>query len=245
MAKSVSEKRVRNHIPSDLIFYILVKLSLKSLKRFGCVCKTWALLFENPHFCSNFIYIPHSYDTSLLLYEVEESHDYSRSFYSLSGARHENRVKLDFPNQYQEENPFIDFYGCDTITGTIFLTQGNTLVLWNPATHEFKTIPPSPVESLPPYREVSIGLHGFGYDHIKEDFKIIRYIQFTSISSGRLERLHVRYEDVSWNEISYQPEWEIYSLRCNSWKKLDVNMPKRCNIGQFEPLYIDGMSLVV
>jgi len=52
----------------------------------------------------------------------------------------------------------------------------------------------------------------------------------------------VRHEDVSSNEISYQPEWEIYSLRCNSWKKLDVNMPKRCNIGQFEPLYIDGMS---
>jgi len=101
MAKSVSEKKVRNHIPNDLTFYILLKLSLKSLKRFGCVCKTWAFLFENPHFRSNFISIPHSYDTSILLYEVEESNDYSRSFYLLFGVRHENRVKLDFPNQLQ------------------------------------------------------------------------------------------------------------------------------------------------
>jgi len=251
-AKSVGEKKVRNHIPNDLAISLLSKLPLKSLKRFECVSKTRALLFENPQFRTNFISIPHSYyeDASHLLFEVVESHDYSPhcSFYSLFGEKYENQVKLDFPNPFQEENPFFDFYtchfyGCDTITGTLCLTQGKPLVLWNPATQEFKVIPHSPIESVPPYRELTMmDIHGFGYDHIKEDLKIIRYMQFTPISSGHLERLDVRYEDVSWNEISYEPEWEIYSLRCNSWRKLDVNMPKRCFSGSCEPLYIDGMS---
>ncbi|AET02478.1 putative F-box domain-containing protein [Medicago truncatula] len=250
-AKSQGEKKVRNHIPDDLVFSILSKLSLKPLKRFGCVRKTWALLLENPCFQTNFISIPHSYydGTSLLLYEAVECLDYSLhcSFYLLSDERYENQVKLDFPNPFQEDNPFsdfynCDFYGCDTFTGTLCLKQRNTLSLWNLTTHEFKVIPLSPIEFVPPYREASVDVHGFGYDYIKDDFKIIRYIQFTPISSGRLKRLNVQHEDVSWNEISYEPEWEIYSLRCNSWKKHDVNMPKRWCSGSYEPLYIDGLS---
>lgn len=73
MAKSVSEKKVRNHIPNDLAFSILSKLPLKSFKRFECVCKPWALLFENSCSALIFLSIPHfDYnDTSVLLYEVE------------------------------------------------------------------------------------------------------------------------------------------------------------------------------
>jgi len=52
----------------------------------------------------------------------------------------------------------------------------------------------------------------------------------------------MRHENVSWNEISYEPEWEIYSLRCNSWSTLDINMPNHCESGSYEALNIDGMS---
>lgn len=36
------------NIPDDLAFSIMSKLPLKSLKPFGCCCKSWRLLFENP-----------------------------------------------------------------------------------------------------------------------------------------------------------------------------------------------------
>ncbi|CAK8571902.1 unnamed protein product [Lathyrus sativus] len=67
------EKKVSNFINDDLSFNILSKLPLKSVKRFGCVCKSWSIIFENHHFMkmfrSNFISNHHSFydDTSVLL----------------------------------------------------------------------------------------------------------------------------------------------------------------------------------
>jgi molecular chaperone HtpG len=48
MEKSMgaTNAKVSNHIPEDLAFSILSKLPLKSLKRFGCVRKSWTLLFS-------------------------------------------------------------------------------------------------------------------------------------------------------------------------------------------------------
>jgi hypothetical protein len=107
-------------------------------------------------FRTNFISNSRSYyndDTSLLLYKVIRSHDHSLycSLYTLSGKRYENRVKLEYPNPFQ--NPYFELFDCDTITGTICLKRGNTLVFWNPTIHELKVIPPSPAESPSPYRQ--------------------------------------------------------------------------------------------
>lgn len=37
--------KVSIDIPNDLSFSILLKLSVKTLKHFECVCKSWTLLF--------------------------------------------------------------------------------------------------------------------------------------------------------------------------------------------------------
>ncbi|KAG4989785.1 hypothetical protein JHK82_032094 [Glycine max] len=127
--------------------------------RFGCVCKSWALLFENPHFMNifgnNFISDHHSYydDTSLLL-------------------------RLTVPIQCKFNSPLFSLSG----------SYNSKVVLWNPATGEFKVIPPSPIESI------LLPLMGI---------------------------------------------WDIYSLRSNSWRKLDVNMPW-CHM-DIDRLYLDGM----
>ncbi|CAJ2654295.1 unnamed protein product [Trifolium pratense] len=154
------------------------------------------------------------------------------SYYLLSGEKYENRLKLQCPYIFQlEKYPDFTFNGSAAIAGIILLNHEDTFVLWNPATHEFKIIPQSPAESVPPYLEPLIFIHGFGYDHIKDDFKFIRYIAFSQISEDHLELP----EDVSWNE---EPVWEIYSLRSNSWRKLDVHMPVHW---RFRTLYMDGM----
>jgi len=93
-------RRSQSHIPNDLSFSILSKLPIKSLKRFGCVHKSWSLLLDNPYFMTmyhyHFVTKDHSYydhhNTSLLLHQ--ETFELS----SVYGKGFKNMVKLDWPN---------------------------------------------------------------------------------------------------------------------------------------------------
>ncbi|XP_004516882.1 F-box protein CPR1-like [Cicer arietinum] len=70
--------------------------------------------------------------------------------------------------------------------------------------------------------------HGFGYDHVRDDYKMIRRLDF--FLDGQA--------DVPFDEpIDSASIWEIYSLRSNSWRKLDVDMPS-CIMD--EGVYMDG-----
>ncbi|AET01055.1 F-box protein interaction domain protein [Medicago truncatula] len=92
-------------------------------------------------------------------------------------------------------------------------------VLWNPSTTEFTVIPTSPNEFVPPYQHPSFKFHGFGYDRVRDDYKVIRYTSFS----------HVYDEDEDVYEvISYDPLFEVFSLRSKSWSILDVDVPKVC-----------------
>ena len=75
MEKSPAERKktVSKDIPDDLAFSILSKLPVKSLNRFGCVRKSWPVLFTNPYFMSlfrkNFLcQNPSYYDDTSFLY---------------------------------------------------------------------------------------------------------------------------------------------------------------------------------
>jgi len=57
---------------------------------------------------------------------------------------------------------------------------------------------------------------GFGYDHVKNDYKAIWYIIFFYLTYQN--------EDIPFEDKSYDPLLEIYSLRSNYWRIFDVNM---------------------
>jgi len=67
-------------------------------------------------------------------------------------------------------------------------------------------------------------LHGFGYDDLINDYKVIRYVVFI----GKLDRF----------DISLAPFWEIHSLRSNSWRKLDVDMPSCSDCEEGSQVYM-------
>jgi len=243
MEKSTSATNVNvsNNISEDLAFSILSKLPLKSLKRFGCVRKSWALLFENPYFMSMyqnyFLSKNHSYydGTSILLNWTNNAMPgemYHSTLYLLSGERFENMVKLDWPPPFHEDDCFIDVLSKTSVNGTVCLAQDFLYVkcvFWNPTTDEFKVIPSSPFLSQSRYMTPSVIFHGFGYDHVRDDYMVIRYLTFFDTDTDE-----PRKEDYSYVD----PMWEIYSLRSNSWRKLDFEMPYSC---ANEKLYIDGM----
>ncbi|XP_045809993.1 putative F-box protein At3g16210 [Trifolium pratense] len=217
VAGTNEELKVSNnlHIHDDLAFSILSKLPLKSLKRFGCVRKLWSLLFENPHFMNmlrnHFLSHNHSDygDTFLILYEAElllpYRYVYHSSIYLLPDEIFENMVKLDLPPPFQEDDTGLCILNSVSINGILCIGQDRIrgrvksfrAVLWNPATTEFMAIPPSPDESVPPYRDPSFRFHGFGYDRVRDDYKLIRYINFFHVTDEE--------EDVPYEDRSYDP----------------------------------------
>lgn len=105
--------------------------------------------------------------------------------------------------------------------------------MWNPSTKEFKLIPPSPYSSGP-YWEAWADREAFGYDRVKDDYKLLRHLRFSQMSDCDLDVLP--WEDISFDSLI----WEVYSLRNNSWKKLDVDMDQEAM--DYKQLYLDGLS---
>ncbi|CAJ2655175.1 unnamed protein product [Trifolium pratense] len=217
---STSCEKVRNYISDDLALCILSKLPLKSLKRFGCVCRSWNLLFDDNHFMNifrnNFICYHHSnYDDTFLMLQCTD-----RDFYSLSGDNFENIVKLNWPNPFQEEDPYFYVMDSGSITGVLSLYKlddGRT-VFWNPTTEEFKIIPPSPHHLETPYLRTKVYPAGYGYDKVRDDYKLIRYVSYDTLSSQECQEIGIPYII---SDLSYDNLWEIYSVKSNTWKKLD------------------------
>jgi len=78
-----------------------------------------------------------------------------------------------------------------------------------PSIDQVKVIPPGLFGHTPKAVSViGIEYHGFGYDHVRNDYKVIRHMEIFSINK---------------NECF----WEIYSLKSDSWKKKDFDMPQR------------------
>jgi molecular chaperone HtpG len=212
--------KVSSHIPEDLAFSILSKLPIKSLKRFGCVQKSWTPLLENLHFLSiyrNYLLLKNqsNYDDMSILINQRNEECHS-TLYILSGERFENRVKLDWPPPFHVNDTSIYIVGKTSVRGTLCIVQEVAYypkcVFWNPTIDEFKVIPSSPFVPKP-----IVVSNGFGYDHVGDDYKVIRWLSADE------------YVD---------PIWEIYSLRSNSWRKLDIEMP----YGYLkEQLYVDGV----
>lgn len=225
----VTIEKLSGHIPYDLTFSIMSKLPLKSLKRFSCVRKSWSLLFENPYFMNmyqkKFMYSDHSSyegDSCLLIQQIEPYFQNRRVLYWLSGERFENKVKLDWPPPFQENDQGVCVLG-PAVNGIVCLYQWHTptVVLCNPSSMEFKVVPPSPTESLI-LNEVGLFIiHGFGYDHFRDDYKVIRYVSRWLMESNIEDNM----EDNP-NKLSNNDLWEIYSLRSDSWRKLDIHLTK-------------------
>ncbi|XP_058744972.1 F-box protein CPR1-like [Vicia villosa] len=238
--------KVSNYVNDDIAFSILSKLSWKSFKRFECVRKSWSLLSDDPTFMNvyrrNFLpKCSYDDDTSLILH-----FDGHEKLYSLSGEGFETTVELDWQDQNQDWK-FLDF-GC--VNGILCFEQPiwHNILFWNPATLEFKFIPPSPSESLSSLLALNFDaevtftidrdLHGFGYDCVGDDYKLIRktsiFLHFhtADLISERDMPLHL--------DKLLEPFWEIYSLKSNSWKKLDLDMPIADGFGGNLQVYMDG-----
>ncbi|KAK2384698.1 F-box/kelch-repeat protein [Trifolium repens] len=231
--KKISGANNNNYLPEGIVFSILSKLPLKSLKRFSCVSESWAHLFENPIFFTMFhnnlvskshsLYNDDDDDVHFVLNQYVDS--FRWDFYLLYGEMFENKHKLDLPSSFHIQvirilgsamNGVFCIYDCDRHTKA---------ALWNPATSDVNVIPPGSAEYRGDFT-TEIVLHGFGYDYVSDDYKVIQHVSYITFTEN--------------SDVIRGLFWEIYSLKSNSWKKCNFDMPVRDWITGSD-VYVNGV----
>ncbi|CAJ2651059.1 unnamed protein product [Trifolium pratense] len=201
---STNDEKVQSHIPNDLSFSILSKLAVKSLKRFECVCKSWSLLFDNPNFTKAY---RKSFLTKIRAYYDEQ----------------DTSVLIHKTNDF----PFEGFYNERTFElYSVSSNENNNLVKldW----------PNVILDRLPGYDSgFDILRTGSSIQGTLCDYKLMRHIQLPQNCDYAKEYFMSPDFDIKYflkNQEIQQDfgdeedfMWEIYSLRTNSWRKLDVD----------------------
>ncbi|PON58298.1 F-box domain containing protein [Trema orientale] len=194
-------------LPEDIIKKILLRLDVKSLMRFRCVCKSWQSLICEPTFTKMHFNLQPS---SIIVFD---------NIFLNNNAKRESKFLVHGSGNFGENstykipenigNDFSRVVGCDG--GILCLSDFflDIAYLWNPATNEVKKLPPSPRERFFPHssnlRESLNHQVGFGIDRLTNDFKVLR----------------LRFAFHNKDPLKNRSEVAVYSLRTNSWKTIE------------------------
>ncbi|KAI4334810.1 hypothetical protein L6164_013518 [Bauhinia variegata] len=164
-----SHKGAMPKLPSELITEILIRLPVKSLCRFRCVCKRWRSLISDPHFVK--LHLDRAERKRLIL-----------GSYSLHSVDCEppldDRVvaeQLDFPlkeNLNLNDN-YVEIFGSSNGLLCI-MPKPKRFFVFNPTTGESREIP---FLSVAPPSDTNVNqsnLFGFGYAPSVDDYKFVR-----------------------------------------------------------------------
>jgi len=182
------------YLPSELTIQILLRLPVKSLLCFKCICKSWFSLISDPHFANSHVDVssarivlisrtPPPVGIRSIDFETSINHDF---------------VSLDHNFLLPRDYYFYEIKG--SCRGFIFLHCWTNLYVWNPSSRFHKEIPLSPLaaKSLAYHRR---HLYGFGYDRSRDDYLVV-LLSFCPTfvkTSSQLEFFSLR--DNKWNEI--------------------------------------------
>ncbi|XP_026458627.1 F-box protein CPR1-like [Papaver somniferum] len=173
-------------IPEEIYYEILLRLPVKSLLACKCVCRNWYALIS----ASDFVKLHHELtiekNNPMLMLKVNGI----TQFYSISYDSLPSSSVCEIKDYAIEmDHPFKSYYS----VGFSGSCNGFILSL-DPATREYKELPKSPIEiSID-----NICVHGFGYDHKTDNYKLAVGIE----ANGSKDSILI----------------QVYTLASNSWK---------------------------
>ncbi|KAM7523286.1 hypothetical protein LguiA_013188 [Lonicera macranthoides] len=180
-------------IPEDVLADILSGLAVKILLQFRCVSKQWRALISSDDFIKS--HLARSIETNTNRIIVIKDGD---CLYSINLDSLDNAVRLNPPLNLNKQsvNGTTIIGSCN---GLLCLTNTDKYIfLWNPSTRKYWK---SSVCRIP--LGVQYVVFGFGYDDAKDDYKVVRMVQFY----GK-------------GEESFRSEVSVYSLKSDSWRKI-------------------------
>ena len=212
----MSENVKVNELPEDILVEILVRLPVKSLVRFRCVCNSWFSLLTHPRFVRDHLKHDHEQHENHMrmegviqilvdspfsshwkeeeeLEELEETEELE-----LEGEEEE----IDCSSILRDTNMFKVWGHCDgLLCGVVENLEVLALIVWNPSLREYIELSSSPHPTSPENRYM---IHGIGYDTHSEDYKVVKIFQCVSFG----ERPKIK------------PEVYVLSLMTKSWKRI-------------------------
>lgn len=242
------------YLPEDLVIQILLRLPIKSLMRFRCVCKFWYTLTRNHDFISDHFCFTKKQSTGSL---IRSKNNITRK---LVLSCLDDETPVAFPSLTPEVDG-MDWEGVAKILGPvngIFCVFDETnIVLWNPATRESKVLPPL---IPPPNIKLPILSVGFGLDSETNHPKVLRSVSDyedyerdlffvdlhkkvykPSSSDSKMNEPKVL-KDVMADDV-YEKDLfvDIYTLTAGSWSDpFPVDLPARI-LGHLN-IYVNGAS---
>ncbi|KAL3849613.1 hypothetical protein ACJIZ3_011495 [Penstemon smallii] len=205
-----------NDLPFDLINdNILPRLPVKSLVRFTSVCKTWETLIKSPQFVA----------AHLKLNDRPESKcQYPLILKGNSCYTVKNQIPIYLDKLGSENEDVRDFQPPDSCNGLILLKVdyydvGCEFFLWNPSIRKYKGVNASRLN----YIGGDYKVFGLGYHKPSDDYRVVR-IDYDPVVDEDEDEDEDEHEDEDGNAfLKFSTKVEIYSLRTNSWRKVDLN----------------------
>ncbi|TKY52638.1 F-box/kelch-repeat protein [Spatholobus suberectus] len=198
-------------LPLELIREILLRLPVRSVLRFKCVCKSWFSLISDSQFGISHYDLAAAPSHRLLLRSDDfyvESIDIEAPLKKCSGAVH-FLIPPPLPPLHGEYDYYADFRQKLDILGScrglvlLHYRRRRDLIIWNPSIDVCQRLP---------YFEYAIAsqfLYGFGYDSSSHDYLLILIGLYGS-------------ESDEFENDECKGEFQILSFKTNSWNIDDI-----------------------
>ncbi|XP_075495187.1 F-box protein CPR1-like [Primulina tabacum] len=180
-------------LPLDLIEDILRRLPVKSLKRFRSVAKSWCFLIDSEKFVKS---------------HLRQSLISNSNNHLILGGLNLYSIDLGPLDKARVIKPPFSYKTVDGVTNScngLVLVMSEPPVLWNPFSGSYRVLPGSSLEYPPGSDYYVMVSHGFGYDSKKDDYKVLKVLEFRDQST----------------HFPIRRGTEIYGLKSNSWKKIE------------------------
>ncbi|XP_061346256.1 F-box/kelch-repeat protein At3g23880-like [Gastrolobium bilobum] len=188
-------------LPHELIEEILLRLPVRSLLLFKCVCKSWLTLISDPQFAKTHFDLAAA---PIHCYLVESQHGSLFGSIDIEPSVYEDCALIYFcyshPSSPSHNNcySYNNFQILGSCRGFVLLRYVNAdyLTVWNPSTGAQKPISCSHYHSL-----IKI-LYGLGYDASTDDYLVIIIM-------------------VPLGQYSSETHFMFFSMKTNSWNKVE------------------------
>ncbi|CAM8908728.1 unnamed protein product [Rhodiola kirilowii] len=212
------------NLPKDIILDILSRLPVRSLIRFRCVCKSWAALTLNP----NFITKHHNRATEQLIVHTKRSFDSKHHAVTMilrTNKKRNDGIDMELPPPCDTNNNYVRLVGsCNGLVCISMCSTGSIVLLWNPATREFRNLPVRQV-LVPNGRRIHAMFISFGFEPKTSDYKIVRFLSYKKYDSN-VPRVGVV---------------EVYSKVNDMWKEV-TNPGLKCVVNEYSPsAFVSGV----
>ncbi|KAK7411794.1 hypothetical protein VNO78_03234 [Psophocarpus tetragonolobus] len=184
-------------LPKEVIEKILLRLSVRSLLRLKCVCKSWLSIISDPHFAKSHSDVTVASPQRVLV----KFPDHCRTLDIEAPLNHDSEVRIPVPSPSlspQHPHPHhVDVVGSCRgfiLLGAVYSDMVYFFV-WNPTTHVYRLIN-KPFLYYGPKRP----LCGIGYDSSKDDYVVV-VIPSTSSPRPNTEVFYFSLSNNSWNFI--------------------------------------------